>query len=1002
MKKTVFTLLIFMVCTIQAMAYEYFTIYFNDGTKSEAFYATDVDSICYSKLSLDGIAYDDWQVQEIYTCDSVYRYPLAQIDSLSFKDVDVNKVAEDIAHVIEQSDLLLFGINNPELTEVLIPQLSNINGIEDIQLDNHQLTLKICDWGNVKYYYPPKESSKKDISGFESVLKRISSNRQITQSQQSTLKACIANQQAKDQSRAFFFDIASNMGNAFSAIGIQTTPISMPEPNFFSNDILDYDIAFIKTHGFYDKKDGLHWLVTGQEFLVRNKNGADYNSEKLKQIIQMETFSPRKVCLVGLDEIRNGDTVKVFYIAVSQEFIKIGSKKGERNTIIFNTACQSVMGPSWVSEVENFPDYSLAKCYVDRGASCYLGYDDSNSVGADAGELFLFGMMNGMLAKNSYGEVKIISPDLFHSDDYDFYDEDGNLNVDHEKNGGILYVSEEHPTLRCYPSNSECSIIHPQTLEAEEISNGDLYQFKLHGSMKYIKAWDSKDFSYIRDSHIFGFYVADNPEMDNFQLCLGENEGKGLYDEMSFTCSFDAIFNGIGNKTYYYCAVMNDGYSDCYGEIKEFNTSRSEAYYIVYDDTIKYYYDEMYEQRHGSKGKIEKDYVLSNTLIKKVIFDSSFSNYYPTKFSFNGCGELNEVENLNYLKTDSICDMASMFEGCSSLTSLDLSSFDTSNVTDMNRMFEGCSSLTSLDLSSFDTGKVWNFECMFLNCSSLTELDFRNLNNTSNYRENNMYYTNTMFTNCNSLKFLDVRNLVLGSKGETFFWGLKELTYINLSNADTSNVISMSYMFSGCNSLTSLDLSSFNTSNVTSMVNMFEGCSSLINLDLSSFDTSNVNYMSSMFESCSSLIGLNLNHFNTSNVKSMHSMFSYCYSLQWLDLSNFSVPENTDLSYMFCDCSSLKTLDISHIGDTKITVSEMFRSCNSLETIYSMDWTDVRDGIFLFSYCKNLTGGKGTKIGQNFYGYDEDGKPLSYYCSSNGGAARIDGGKDRPGLFTAK
>lgn len=47
-----------------------------------------------------------------------------------------------------------------------------------------------------------------------------------------------------------------------------------------------------------------------------------------------------------------------------------------------------------------------------------------------------------------------------------------------------------------------------------------------------------------------------------------------------------------------------------------------------------------------------------------------------------------------------------MFYGCSSLASLDLSSFDTSSVTDMHDMFYGCSSLASLDLSSFDTSKV--------------------------------------------------------------------------------------------------------------------------------------------------------------------------------------------------------------------------------------------------------------------------------------------------------
>ena len=37
-----------------------------------------------------------------------------------------------------------------------------------------------------------------------------------------------------------------------------------------------------------------------------------------------------------------------------------------------------------------------------------------------------------------------------------------------------------------------------------------------------------------------------------------------------------------------------------------------------------------------------------------------------------------------------------MFEGCRSLTSLDVSSFDTSNVTDMSEIFKGCSSLTTL------------------------------------------------------------------------------------------------------------------------------------------------------------------------------------------------------------------------------------------------------------------------------------------------------------------
>ena len=63
-----------------------------------------------------------------------------------------------------------------------------------------------------------------------------------------------------------------------------------------------------------------------------------------------------------------------------------------------------------------------------------------------------------------------------------------------------------------------------------------------------------------------------------------------------------------------------------------------------------------------------------------------------------------------------------MFQSCSSLTSLDLSSFNTSAVTSMENMFCSCSKLSSLNLSSFDTSAVTNMSYMFSYCSSLTSL----------------------------------------------------------------------------------------------------------------------------------------------------------------------------------------------------------------------------------------------------------------------------------------
>lgn len=66
--------------------------------------------------------------------------------------------------------------------------------------------------------------------------------------------------------------------------------------------------------------------------------------------------------------------------------------------------------------------------------------------------------------------------------------------------------------------------------------------------------------------------------------------------------------------------------------------------------------------------------------------------------------------------------MVCMFAYCSSLTNLNLRSFNTSNVTSMKEMYSNGSGLTSLDLSSFETSKVTDMSSMYSNCSSLTNI----------------------------------------------------------------------------------------------------------------------------------------------------------------------------------------------------------------------------------------------------------------------------------------
>ena len=147
--------------------------------------------------------------------------------------------------------------------------------------------------------------------------------------------------------------------------------------------------------------------------------------------------------------------------------------------------------------------------------------------------------------------------------------------------------------------------------------------------------------------------------------------------------------------------------------------------------------------------------------------------------------------------TSQVTDMGYMFEDCTALKELDLSSFDTSQVTNMNGMFMACRALKELNLSSFDTSQVTDMGWMFEGCYALIELD--------------------------------------------------------LSRFDTLQVTDMNSMFSYCTALKELDLSSFDTSQVTDMIWMFEGCTALKELNLRDFNTSQVIYMAPMLKGCISL-----------------------------------------------------------------------------------------------------------------------------------------------------
>jgi bacterial surface protein 26-residue repeat protein (3 repeats) (fragment) len=265
-----------------------------------------------------------------------------------------------------------------------------------------------------------------------------------------------------------------------------------------------------------------------------------------------------------------------------------------------------------------------------------------------------------------------------------------------------------------------------------------------------------------------------------------------------------------------------------------------EAYVLQNPDktTLTFYYDHLRNTRTGTTWDIDetdaKYYFLSawagteehpNTTTTKVVFDASFQNYRPTIMFgwFFYYKALTTIEGLEYLNTENVTNMGSLFRGCSALKEIDLTHFNTANVTYMGQMFEGCATLKTLDLKSFNTANVEGFYDMFRGCIALETIDLSNFN-TSNVK--NMF---AMFYQCSALKSID------------------------LSNFNTSNVTNMTSMFADCKALTSLDLRSFDVEKVEQMVHMFSGCKKLSSIV--SDKTWQCLYSEDMFKGCTQLKG---------------------------------------------------------------------------------------------------------------------------------------------------
>ena len=343
---------------------------------------------------------------------------------------------------------------------------------------------------------------------------------------------------------------------------------------------------------------------------------------------------------------------------------------------------------------------------------------------------------------------------------------------------------------------------------------------------------------------------------------------------------------------------------------------------------------------------------------------------------FNGCSALSSLDLSNF-NTAIVTNMSYMFFNCANLSSLDLSNFNTAIVSDMSLMFGSCSTLSSLDLSNFYTKEVRDMSYMFSRCSALTTIyasdkfvtskvqsgismfsACKNLKGTIlNYKDSKTDHT---YANCGpNGYFTPVFEYAEFDKGTgtlTFRRGLSKPKGAYALNVEASDPGWLTHK----DEIKEVVFdASFADARPTSCYKWFWYCTNLATIEgIENLNTENVTNMGVMFCGCQNLSSLDLTNFNTGNVTNMSGMFGYCYGLTSLDLTSFNTANVTDMGQMFVACNGLASLDLTSFNTANVmNMGHMFWGCNGLTSLdlTSFNTANVTYMDFMFNNCSTLT-----------------------------------------------
>lgn len=406
---TLFSLLLTLLLSVPAMAQDYLAVYLNDGTVDRHMLPLMKSSYA-SKHDKQGIPHADYVTHVIeMKSGAKYTYAVEEIDSITFAKVDVEVVAQATCDAILEATELLDQCQTPDELEQHIEQFFSIPNVEAVErTSENSFMIKITDGKPVGILFTLDEDN--DFEEQAQIIRHITSTvDEQYRNVNSNIRMAIADVQAKERPAdiAEYYNI---LVDGFRFLGYDAELIEMPSIKFFTEDLADYNIVFLKTHGVFNIfGNNLHWHLSGEA--VANARDA-LLLEVIAQMQEQENsdiYDHDEQALIVPSFTINGKHYA--FKAFSEHFVENRSANFRREgpKLFFDSACESLKGES--NSYQNrlghsyTADISFANALLDKGMNEFFGYTESSVYSKQTGFSLFYHLLHGQSTEAAYNNL---------------------------------------------------------------------------------------------------------------------------------------------------------------------------------------------------------------------------------------------------------------------------------------------------------------------------------------------------------------------------------------------------------------------------------------------------------------------------------------------------------------------------------------------------------------------------------------------------------------------